>query len=163
MAKVNKVNPGKDETKKQDKEGNEKEKGRIEFPIQGTRYRNAEGQIVTAVNSEGLLIAVPKPIKDDEGKKVLYTGFDVRKHLPLKKNDFASFATFMYYQAFIARCKAVILIKSAEEKEAKASRIEKFGDENTRKKVQKIARMRDQLAALEKQLEADGVDVSNLT
>jgi len=157
MAKVNKVNPGKEN---ENKENKKEKKGRKAFVIKDVKYRDTEGKIVSAVNSEGLLIAVPSAIKD--GEKVVYAGYDVRRHLPLKKSDFAGLATYMRYQAFVARCKAAILIKSAEEKETKASHIEKFGDEQTRRKVQKVARMREQLEALQKQLETEGVDISSI-
>ena len=158
MAKVNKVNPAAtDATAKE-----EKKTGRIEFSIKDAKCLNENADLVSATNEDGLLTIVPKSVKDAEGKKVLYAGFNVRKHLPLKKADFAGLATYMRYQAFVARSKAVVLIKSAEDKEAKASHIEQFGDEITRKKVQKVARMREQLATLQTQLEADGVDISSI-
>jgi len=157
MAKVNKVNPGIENEKKENKK---EEKGRKGFAIKDAKYRDAESKIVSAVNSDGLLIAIPKAIKD--GEKVVYAGYDVRKHLPLKKSDFASLGTYMRYQGFVARYKADVLIKIATEKETKANHIEKFGDEQTRRKVQKVARMREQLEALQKQLEAEGVDISGI-
>lgn len=138
-----------------------KDSGRIDFDIKGAQYRNDEKQVVSAVNTEGLLIAVPKPLKDAEGK-VIYAGFNCRKHVPLKKSDFASITTYMRHQAYVARVKAAILIKGAEDKEVKAARMEKFGDDATRKKVAKMARMREQLAALQTQLKEDGVDISDI-
>lgn len=154
---VNKVNPGEENGNKENKK---EDKGRKAFVIKDAKYLNTEGKIVSAINSDGLLIAVPTVIKD--GEKVVYVGYDVRKHLPLKKSDFAGLAIHMRFQAFVARCKAGILIKNAEEKEAKADRIEKFGDETTRRKVQKVARMKEQLEALQRQLEQEGVDISSI-
>lgn len=153
---ANKVNPN-----KKDKESKKKKKkSRIDFPVAEAKYRNDDGKIVSAVNAENLLVAVPKPIKD--GDKIVYAGFNHRKHNPLKKSAFASMATYIRFQAYLNRLKAAVLIKSAEEKETKAARIEKFGDEATRKKVQKVARMREQLEALEKQLKEDNIDVSEI-
>ena len=137
-----------------------KKNSRIDFPIAEAMYRDDEGNVVTAVNADGKLVAVPKPIK--EGDEIVYTGFDSRKHNGLKKDSFASIATFLRYQALIARIRAIALIKGAEEKERKATNIEKFGDEETRKKVQKVARMKEQLALLTKQLEDDNVDLSEI-
>jgi len=135
---------------------------RIDFPLNDALYRDKENNVVSAVNGDGLLIAVPKPIKDENGS-VVYAGFNTRKHNPLKKGDFADLPNFMLHQAFVARVRAAILLKSAEDKEVKAARMAKFGDEETRKKVQKMARMKEQLAALEQQLKDDGVDTSDIS
>lgn len=165
MAKteVNKVGAGTtgSTTSKKDKKDKKKKAVRIDFPIADAMYRNDDKEVVTAVNGDGLLIAVPVPLKDDEGK-IVYAGFKGRKHNPLKKNDFASIAGFIRFQAHVARMKAITFVKSAEEKEAKADRIEQFGDESTRKKAQKVARMREQLAILEAGLKEEGVDISKL-
>lgn len=153
--KVNKVGVGDNKpTEKKEK------KGRVAFPVKKAMYRDAENNIVTAVNGDGLLIAVPKPLKEDD--KVVYAGFNSRKHLPLKKSDFANITSYIRYQAYIARAKAIILVKSAEEKEAKADRIEQFGDEATRKKAAKVARMREQLQLLEKELVESNVDINKI-
>lgn len=138
-----------------------KKKDRIDFPIKDAQYRNNEGQVVSAVNSEGLLLAVPVTIADDSGK-ILYKGFDVRKHKPLKKTSFAEMTTFLYYQAFIARLHAAKYVKIAEAKEANAKNLGQFANEQTRKKAQKVQKMKEQLAILEKQLSEEGVDVKTL-
>ena len=153
---VNKVNAG-EVTKPKEKA----EKGRVDFVIKDAMYQNENGEVITAVNSDGLLIAVPVPLKDETGK-IIYAGYNIRKHLPLKKGEFASIVEHIRYQAYVARVKAAILIKSAVEKETKADRIEKFGDDSTRKKAQKFARMREQLAVLETQLVEDGVDITTI-
>ena len=155
--KVQKIGAGTTGTtaKKEEK----KEKGRVAFVVKDAMYRDTENNVVTAVNGDGQLIAVPVPIKDESGK-IVYVGYNSRKHLPLKKSDFASIVEHIRYQAYIARLKAVALIKSAEEKEAKADRIAKFGDDATRKKAQKVARMREQLKLLEQGLVEEGVDIS---
>lgn len=162
MAKssVTKVNGEQGEQTSDTKEP--KQKGRIEFAIAKAQYRNDKGEVVTAVNADGLLIAVPVPIRDDKGK-VVYAGFDVRKHIPLKKTHFASIVQLMQYQAFVARIRAAILIKGAEEKEKKAERIAKFGDDDTRRKVTKLAKMQETIKALQEQLTANGVDINDLS
>lgn len=137
------------------------DKGKVDFVTKGSMYRNEAGEVISAVNGDGLLIAVPKPIKD-EGGKIIYGGFNVRKHNPLKKTAFVGLAEFFRFQAFVARVRAVLLIKSAEDKEKKADHISKFGDEVTRKKVARMARMKEQLATLTAQLVEDGVDVSEI-
>jgi len=159
---VNKVNPGNEGSANE--ETKEEKKGKVDFPIKEAMYRNAEDGVVTAVNGDGLLVAVPVPLKEGKGDeaKVIYTGYNIRKHLPLKKSDFACIHTYIRYQAYVARMKALALVKSAEEKEKKASRIEKFGDEATRKKATKVARLREQLAVLEKGLKDEGVDITDL-
>lgn len=136
----------------------EKIKGRIDFPKKAAMCRDKDGNVVTAINTEQLLIAVPKTIVDkDDETKILYAGFDTRKHLPLKKADFASMAFYLQYQGYIARSRAQRLIATAENKEAAAARLLKYKDENTRKKAAKRDRMRKELAVLEKQLEQEGV------
>lgn len=159
-ATTNKVTPGEEPTAEATTDEKKKESTRTDFPKDDALYRDKENNVVSAVNTDGLLIAVPKPIK--EGGKVIYAGFNTRKHNPLKKGDFADLPNFMLHQAFVARVRAAILLKSAEDKEAKAARMAKFGDEETRKKVQKMARMKEQLATLEAQLKEDGVDTTDI-
>jgi hypothetical protein len=155
--KVGGVNKADKPEEKPPKEKKEK----IDFPIKEAKYRNEEGQIVTAINEENLLIAVPKTILG-ENDKVEYAGWDNRKHKPLKRTDFAGMATFLQFQGHSARLHAARLIKIAEDKEQKADRLLKFGDENTRKKAAKVAKMREQLAALEQQLSAEGINVEEI-
>lgn len=139
----------------------EKKKVRIDFPIKDAQFKNDEGKIVSAVDGEGLLLAVPVTLTDDDGK-VIYKGFDVRKHKPLKKDNFAGMTTFLLYQAHVARFHAGRYIKIAEAKEANAKNLGKFANEQTRKKAQKVQKMKEQLAMLEKQLTEEGVDVETL-
>jgi len=160
----NKVTPGAEPTATPEAATDEKKtttSNRVDFPIKETTYRNDKKEIVSAVNGDGLLIAVPKPIKDENGK-VIYAGFNTRKHNPLKKGDFADEVTYLRHLAFVSRVKAAILLKSAEDKEAKANQMAQYGDEETRKKVQKMARMKEQLATLTQQLQEDGVDTSQI-
>lgn len=157
---VQKVNANQTEATTEETK-DKKEKGRIDFPIKDAMYRDADGNVVTAVNGDGVLIAVPIPVKDENGK-VIYAGFNTRKHLPLKKANFASLATHLRYQAFVSRAKALASIKRAEELEGKATRIEQYGDESTRKKVAKLARMVAAAKKIQASLEAEGVDLSSM-
>jgi hypothetical protein len=147
-----------------DKDKKEKKKGRVDFDIAAARILDAEtDKLVKAANKDGLLTVIPKTIPGkNEGDKPRYEGYDSRKHKPLKKGDFAEVATYLEFQAMQNREKAAKLIVLAEEKEKKADRIRKFGDEATRKKAAKVARMRDQLAVLEKQLEEEGISVEDI-
>jgi len=142
------------------KEQKDVKKGGIDFPVKAAKFIDENDKLVSAVNKDGLLIAVPKTIEKDG--KILYEGFDTRKYNPLKKGDFADIATYLDCQAFVAREKGNRLIALADDKEKKAERIRKFGDEVTRKKAAKVARMREQLAVLEQQLTSEGIDVENL-
>ena len=156
---ANKTN-GKGKTTEVKKAKKEKSK-RIDFPIANALYTDADGKVVTAVNEDKVLIAIPIPIKDAEGK-VIYAGFNTRKHNPLKKTDFANLQTHLRYQAFTSKIKAAVLLKKAAELETKAVHCEKFGDEVTRKKVKRMATMRKQLDILEKQLKEDGIDLEGV-
>ena len=144
------------ETKKKSKKAK-----RIDFPMDTAVYVNPEGETVTAINDDKLLIAVPVPIKDDAGK-VTYAGYNTRKHNGLKKTDFANLQTHLRYQGFISTIRAAVMLKKAAELETKAKRIEKFGDEATRKKVARMAAMKKQLAVLETQLKEDGIDLDDV-
>lgn len=144
----------------QNKEKKVKEKGRHDFPLKDVKMLDETGKLVSAVNKDGLLVAVPKEIKD--GEVVKSPGYDFRIHKPLTKGNFADMATYLEFQGYVARQKANRLIALAEDRGLKADRLRKFGDEDTRKKAMKIARMREQLAQLEKQLTSEGIDVSTI-
>lgn len=164
MAKSNTKKVG----QKEDKDGNstdgkdkKEKKVRIDFLIKDAMHQDGDGNLVSAVNEEGLLVAVPKKILSSDQKTVEYAGWDNRRHKPLKKSAFASMAIFLQFQAYVARLSALRLVKLAENKEAKADRLLKFGDEATRKKAEKVIKMREQLAKLEQQLEEEGVKVDD--
>lgn len=144
-----------------EKEKKRSKSKRVAFPLDTAMYSNINGELVSAVNSEGLLITVPVSIIQADGT-VRYEGYDPRKHLPLKKNNFTDIATFIKYQAYLLKIRGNNLLKLAADKEAKADRIAKFGDEQTRRKVQKIARMREQLEALQKQLQEEGIKIDDI-
>ena len=129
--------------KKEKKEKKEKTK-RMDFEI--VKAICAAGK---AVNTDGLLIAVP-------------TNYDPRKYKPLSKSVFAGIPTYLDYQAFMANYRAIQFTKIATDKTAKADLLRKFGDEDTRKKAQKLARLREQIEALQKQLKEEGIDTTNI-
>jgi hypothetical protein len=166
-----------------------KDNGKVDFPIADAQYRNEAGEVVTAATlapgegegeGEGedgtldtatlKLLAVPRPIFDEDGepdratgkKPVLYAGWNHRKHNPLKKDDFVDEAEFVNYQAFTFRIKAAVFMEKAKVAEKRAARLKKFGNQTQRKLVDKIAKMREQLAAFEKQAEAEKIDITGL-
>ncbi len=129
---------------------------KLAFPIADAKRSDKDGNVVSAVNADGKLLAVPKPIRDED-KNVIYVGFDPRKHMPLKKDDFASVATHLRFQAFVALFKAAVLKKLSDMKIEKAEHLEKYGDEATRKRVTKYKKMQEQHEVLKTQLIAEGV------
>jgi len=149
-----------DKNQSTEKEKKEKKSKRVAFSLNTAVYLKDEKSI-SAVNSEGLLIAVPVSIIQADGT-VLYEGYDPRKHLPLKKSNFADIATFLKYQAYLLKIRGNNLLKLAADREAKADRIAKFGDEQTRRKVQKIAKMREQLETLQRQLQEEGIKIDDV-
>lgn len=141
----------------------ERKSSKEAFAIADAKTTDKDGNMVTAVNADGLLTHVPKPIKDPaDATNVLYTGWDVRKHVPLKKNDFVDEVTYIRFQAFRLKVRAAIMLKDAEQKIARADQLSQFGNEAARKKVAKIVAMREALAVLQKSLEDSGVDISSL-
>lgn len=164
--KVGQRKNGKGEEKKEDK-------GKKPFPIKGFKAMmpvlDAEGKateelkLQNAVNDDGQLLAVPVEIPGkNDGDAPIQIGFSVGKHESLKKEHFANIVVFLKYQAMVARQKADKLIKLAEEKEKKADKLEKFGDDALRKKANRLQRMREQIAKLEAQLTADGVNLEDI-
>ena len=163
-------------------ERKKKDNGKIDFPIADAQYRNEAGEVVTAATTEEVtaddgvkttvakLIAVPRPIFDEDGevdattgkKPVLFVGWNHRKHNPLKKGDFTDEAEFVNYQAFTFRIKAAIFMEKAKVAEKRAGRLKKFGNQQQRKTISKILKMQEQLALLTKQAEAENIDISSL-
>jgi len=124
-------NTGKTETTSTDAPKN-KPKGR-------PAYTPAEGE----TNDKGLLILIPST-------------FDHQKMKPLAKKAFADEATFMDYRASAVRFRAERMLKAADILSQRASKIREFGDPIKRKKALRADKLKKQLAALEKELAADG-------
>ncbi len=159
-----------------------KDNGKVDFPIADAQYRNADGVVVTASTvgeavadgeTAGVkkLLAVPRPIFDEDGevdattgkKPVLYGGWNHRKHNPLKKGDFVDEAEYVNYTAFTFRIKAAVFMEKAKVAEKRAARLKKFGNQTNRKLVDKIAKMREQLAVFTAQAVAENIDISDLS
>lgn len=144
-----------------DGEKKDRKPAKTAFNIAGAKQIDGEGNIVTAVNGDGLLIAVPVPIRDTADKtNLLYEGWNARKHAPLKKNDFIDEVAYIRYQAFALKVRAAIMIQSAEQKEERANQLAQFGSEAARKKVAKLLAMKKAMADIQKQLEDEGIDIS---
>jgi len=107
--------------------------------------------------------SAPADIKNDKGLLTkVPDDFDISKHKPMKKTIFADQATFIESQAVIAEQRANKLLALAKERRERVERLRKFGDEKTRKKADKLARIKKQEAILAKELEELGVDVDEL-
>ena len=124
---------------------------------------------LSSASKDGKLIAVPRPIVHNEGddmktvvcpKKddtVVFAGYDATMHKPLVKGDFVSEDIYIEWRAFVNRWRAAKLTRFASTLETRADRLRQFGDERTRKKADKLTRMREQMAALEAELKEQGV------
>lgn len=127
---------------------------------------NAIAPGASVVNDDGLLLAVPSIIKtdtDDKGKVTeKFVGWNPKAHKPLVRKDFASDDIFLDFRVWCLDLDIKKKTKNRDSLAKRADRLRKFGDEKTRKKAAKLARMREQMAALEAELESDGVDVSDV-
>ena len=109
-----------------------------------------------AVNVEGKLLAIPVTIKD--GEKVTYDGWDSKRYKPFAKKDFADEPTYLRFKALTIGEKAKRMMALSESLALKADQLAKFGDKTTQKKVKKLSRMREALAALEADLKQEGYE-----
>lgn len=124
-----------------------------------SKFVNAKGESI--VNDDGLLTAAPTRIVSEDGT-VTQSGWDSKLHKPLGKDDFASEGPYLSYRASSLRERAERSIIMADKLDAKATRLGKYTSDKARKKAEKLARMREQMVALEKELEGEGVDTSDL-
>ncbi|KKN75668.1 hypothetical protein LCGC14_0377700 [marine sediment metagenome] len=148
-----------------------KDNGKIKFPIADALYRNKDGDVVTAavkVDDAIKLVAVPKPVFDGDkvnehgNRIVLYTGWNHRKHDPLKKDDFVDEVDYVLYQAFTFRIRAAVLIEKATTSEKRARHLKKFGNDKQRKEANRLLKMRETLRLYEKTLRDQGIDIDGL-
>jgi hypothetical protein len=86
--------------------------------------------------------------------------YEFGKFAKLKKSDFASKAAVMEFQANAMEFRAGKMMERAASLRTDARNTAKFGDEATVKKAKKMEKLRKALAALEAELEADGVQVA---
>jgi len=147
--KVGGASNGDAATKSEEKQ----EKGRKVFSSKNAV--DAEGTSI--LDEAGKLTAVPVQVKN-EGGEVTYDGFHYRKHKPLTKADFAGTDVYMDYRAFSLRQRIDAMVVLATKYTTQATNLRKFGDEKTRKAVARVHKLREQMAALEAELAADGVD-----
>jgi hypothetical protein len=101
------------------------------------------------LNADGLMTSVPGD-------------FDYRKNKPLKKTAFASEDVYIDYQGLVAEQKAAFFTELAKERRDRADHLRKFGDADTRRKAKKLERATKQALLLQKELEAQGIDVSEI-
>lgn len=109
----------------------------------------ADPEVTVTVNEDGKFTEVP-------------TAWDSKKHNGPKKADFVSEDLYLDFLAFRNRSRAEHMLEQAEKFETRAKRIRQFGSEETRKKAMKLDRMREQMKELQAQLEADGIDLSDI-
>lgn len=96
-------------------------------------------------NDKGLLIAVP-------------ADYNPKEHIALSKKDFADTATFFEFRSAMMKRAAARMTDAADKMLARAERLRKYGDEETRKKAERLARYKEQVAELEKYLSEQGID-----
>ena len=101
------------------------------------------------IDADGFLLEVP-------------VTYNERKHKPMKKDDFASEAIFIRWQAEQARQRADFYSAKAVDLDAKATRVEKFGSEAARKAANKLDKAMKQMEKLREQLLATGMDEAEL-
>jgi hypothetical protein len=122
----------------------EVEKGRHEYDVAAQQGRDA-----ASVDGDGLLTVVPDQ-------------FNWRKNVPMKKEQFATEATFIKYQGLVAKQKADFYLEKSNELIGRADRLEKFGSEVARKAANKLVKAKDQIKKLREQLLATGMSEDDL-
>ena len=85
--------------------------------------------------------------------------FDLKVHKPLGKNDFATSDVFMDFRAWTLNIRAARLTSQAEKLTTSANNLRKFGDDKSRKRFERLEKMREQIATLEAQFAAEGVEI----
>lgn len=82
-------------------------------------------------------------------------GYSFKEHKGLKRKQFATDAAHLRYKAAQYTFRADRMLGVAGKLTAKADRFEKFGDDATRKKADKAAQLKEQLAKLREELGED--------
>lgn len=101
--------------------------------------------------------------KDANGKLMeIPSTWNPKEFKPLSRKEFASDDVFLDFRAQDLELKIERVVKLAKDLRVRASNLRKFGDEKTRKKAAKLQRMREQMAALEKELESEGVTAEDI-
>lgn len=113
----------------------------------GTAIR--DGKQVPLVNADGKLVGVP-------------VGYDYAKHKAPKRGDFYDEADFYEWKSTVYASQAQRLAKRSESLLENSRQMRKFADPAQRALVKRRVRLAEQMAELDAQLEADGVDVEAL-
>lgn len=105
----------------------------------------------------------PKSLLDKDGKlTAVPEDYDYRKFQPLKKLNFASEDLFLDYQGRVAEQKSKFFAELAKDRHERANSFRKFGDPEQRRKAKKLQRSIEAAHKLQKELEAQGIDVSEI-
>lgn len=123
------------------------------------RFGNAVNADGESIIQDGKLTAVPVTVETNG--EVTFVGFDPFKHKPLKSTVFASSDVFMDFRAHLLNTRASKMTALADKLSARANRLRKFGNDETRKKAEKLERLRSQYKALEAELASEGVSVDD--
>ena len=134
------------------KVGDLKNDGTTEEKVKGRQDYSSTELVKTnaaAVDADGLLTVAPPD-------------FSIKKNKPLKKEAFATEATYIRHTANVAAQRAEFFAAKSGELVAKADRLEKFGSEAARKAASKLAKAKTQMGVLRKQLLDGGMDETEL-
>ena len=169
---------------KDDGEPETDDKGEIRFHVAGTPVLDDGGE--PAVDDEGNPVlyeaakkkgrkrptfVVPESgfenIEQILGQLIVGEGEEPREtnplhFVPLKKASFAKEGTYLRWRAHMTDIRAEKLAGSAVRLRKQADILDKFGDSDLAKKAKRLARMRDQLAALESEISDAGIDLDAL-
>ncbi len=87
-------------------------------------------------------------------------GFNEEAHNDLSREDFASDSLYMVFRARQLRARGQRMLERADELERDAANTANVVDPTKRAAIKKVAKMAGALAELQKQLEAEGIDVA---
>ena len=109
------------------------------------------------------IFEVPADCLNEDGKiATVPTEYDPIKNKPIKKSDFADSSIAMDFRAHCRVFRADKFTDLAAKLVRRAERVRKFGDEDTRKKALKRERLIEALAAVNAELEAEGIDMGTI-
>lgn len=135
-------------------EGEEVEKAGRESFIDSL---NAEGK-KALLNAEGKLTAMPS-ITLCSPDETTVNSYNPRKHAVLKRTDFTDEAMHLEFKGGVIRVRAEAMLERANEFAQRADEMRKFGDPETRKAMRRRDALMKQLAAIDKKLAAEGIEV----
>ena len=102
--------------------------------------------------------SAPQAELDAEGRLTcLPSAWDIDKHEPLKKGDFATEDLFLGWKAAYYDQRAKFFTARAAKIRSDMEALKKFGSPETRKKVRRAQKLAEQLAALNEALKNEGV------